>query len=114
MTLRAGRRYKLRFNVSGFDAERLRIVTDGERIIVRGTKLEESQHGVTSEREYEKKIEKPKEVNCAGIIASIYMALCNLWSMSCARELRGMCGIRLHPLYCDFMYFVLCILLTSV
>ena len=60
---RAGRRYKLRFNVAGFDAERLRVVTDGERIIVRGTKLEESHHGVTTEREYEKKIEKPKEVD---------------------------------------------------
>ena len=63
MTLRTGRRYKLRFNVFGFDPERLRVVTDGERIIVRGTKLEESHHGVTTEREYEKKIEKPKEVD---------------------------------------------------
>ena len=59
----AGRRYKLRFNVSGFDPERLRVVTDGDRIIVRGMKQEESQHGVTTEREYERKIEKPKEVD---------------------------------------------------
>jgi len=49
--------------VSGFDPERLRVVTDGERIIVRGTRLEESAHGVTTERDYEKKIEKPREVD---------------------------------------------------
>ena len=39
------------------------MVTDGERIIVRGTRLEESAHGVTTERDYEKKIEKPREVD---------------------------------------------------
>jgi len=49
--------------VYGFDPERLRIATDGERIIVRGTRQEENQHGVTAEREYERKIEKPKEVD---------------------------------------------------
>jgi len=58
-----GRRYKLRFNVAGFDAERLRVVTDGERIIVRAMRTEETHHGLTLEREYERKIEKPREVD---------------------------------------------------
>jgi len=49
--------------VAGFDAERLRVVTDGDRIIVRAMRTEENQHGVITEREYERKIEKPKEVD---------------------------------------------------
>jgi len=72
----AGRRYKIRFNVAGFDPERLRVATDGNRIIVRGTRrepLQDSNGGHVSsssavaevEREYERKIEKPREVDAA-------------------------------------------------
>jgi len=31
------------------------------------------------------------------------MALYNHWSTFHAQELSGMCGIRLHATYCDFM-----------
>lgn len=58
-----GRRYKIRFKVNGFDPKAIKVTTDGERIIVRATKLEEGENGVSVEREYCRKIQKPKEVD---------------------------------------------------
>lgn len=64
-----GRRYKIRFNVSGFDLKTIRVTTDGDRIIVRATKHEEEDGdgdgsgGATVDREYCRKIQKPKEVD---------------------------------------------------
>ena len=59
----SGRRYKLRFNVDGFDAKNVRVTTDGERIIVRCTRREKNEKGEDYDREYLRKIEKPKEVD---------------------------------------------------
>ena len=59
----SGRGFKVRFNMAGFDTANIRVATDGERIIVRATRSEEGDDGVTVEREYERKIEKPKEVD---------------------------------------------------
>ncbi|KAK2176487.1 hypothetical protein NP493_659g00017 [Ridgeia piscesae] len=53
-----GRRYKIPFDVSSFDARSVRVASDGDRIIVRAAKKEE---GTT--REYNRKVELPKEVD---------------------------------------------------
>jgi len=59
----SGRRCKMRFNVSGFEPENITVTTDGDRIIVRGVRHEEDKQGIGHDREYERKIEKPKEVD---------------------------------------------------
>ena len=59
----AGRRYKIRFNVQNFDTKNVSVSTDGDRIIVRATKMEEDESGNQVEAEYNRKIEKPKEVD---------------------------------------------------
>jgi len=57
----SGRRYKLRFNVSGCDPKSVRVSTDGDRIVVRATRYEED--GGADGREYCRKIQKPKDVD---------------------------------------------------
>lgn len=59
----SGRRYKLRFNVAGFEPENIKVATDGDRIIVGATRTEEGDGGKTVTKEYERKIERPKEVD---------------------------------------------------
>jgi len=54
----SGRRYKLRFNVAGCDPKSVRVSTDGDRIVVRATRCDED-----GEREYCRKIQKPKDVD---------------------------------------------------
>jgi len=56
----SGRRYKLRFNVSGCDPKSVRVSTDGDRIVVRATRYEDDSG---SGREYCRKIQKPKDVD---------------------------------------------------
>ena len=58
-----GRRYKLRFDVTSFDSKRVKVSTDGDRLIVRAYRTEEGSDGATVEREYSRKIEKPKDVD---------------------------------------------------
>jgi len=58
----SGRRCKLRFNVVGFEPKNVSVESDGERIIVKGSRKEENTDGVSYMREYARKIEKPKEV----------------------------------------------------
>jgi len=58
-----GRRYKLRFNVAGFEPKDVFVTTDGDRIVVRATKSEEDESGATVQREYCRKIQKPKDVD---------------------------------------------------
>ncbi|KAI0233467.1 hypothetical protein LSAT2_016277 [Lamellibrachia satsuma] len=53
-----GRRYKIPFDVGGFDGRSVRVASDGDRIIVRAAKKED---GVS--REYNRKVELPKEVD---------------------------------------------------
>ena len=52
------RRFKIPFNVSGFDARSVRVASDGDRIIVRASKRENSEL-----REHNRKIELPKDVD---------------------------------------------------
>lgn len=59
----SGRRYKLRFNVAGFEPENIKVATDGDRIIVGATRTEEGDGGRMVTKEYERKIERPKEVD---------------------------------------------------
>lgn len=60
-----GRRFKIRFNVFGYDLKTIRVTTDGDRIIVRATKHEDAGGGGGGvvEREFCRKIWKPKEVD---------------------------------------------------
>lgn len=59
-----GRRYKIRFDVSGFDPKNVKVSTDGERIVVKATRMEDIDgSGKKSLREYNRKIERPKEVD---------------------------------------------------
>lgn len=56
------RKFRLRFDLTGFDPESVRVTSDNERIIVRATKSEEGSHGVAVKKEYNRKIQKPKDV----------------------------------------------------
>ena len=58
----SGRRYKLRFNVSGCDPKSVRVSTDGDRIVVRATRYDDDGGGGGG-REYCRKIQKPKDVD---------------------------------------------------
>ena len=53
----AGRRYKIRFDVTGFDANSIRVATDGDRIVVRASRSDEQG------RQYCRKIQKPRGVD---------------------------------------------------
>jgi len=53
----AGRRYKIRFDMTGFDAGSIRVTTDGDRIIVQAARSDE--HGC----HYCRKIQKPRGVD---------------------------------------------------
>ena len=53
----AGRRYKIRFDVTGFDANSIRVSTDGDRIVVRAVRSGEEG------RQYCRKIQKPRGVD---------------------------------------------------
>ena len=58
-----GRRFKLRFNLEGFEKKSIRVSTDVDRIIVRAQRVEEDEDGKSVTRNYHRKIEKPKEVD---------------------------------------------------
>jgi len=85
-SVETGRRYQLRFNVAGFEPSAIRVTTDGVRIIVRAAKAERREihkaetgcREITDgedtlpcvvEREYYRKIQKPKEVDHAKLRA---------------------------------------------
>lgn len=53
----AGRRYKIRFDVAGFDAGSIRVMTDGNRIVVQAARSDERG------RQYCRKIQKPRGVD---------------------------------------------------
>jgi len=53
----AGRSYKIRFDVAGFDASSIRVTTDGERIVVQAARSDEHR------RQYCRKIQKPRGVD---------------------------------------------------
>lgn len=57
------RRYQLRFNLADFEPASVRVTTDGSRIVVRAARQEEDEHGITTTREYARKIQKPREVD---------------------------------------------------
>lgn len=59
----SGKRYQLRFNVSDFEAQTVRVTTDEMRIVVYAVRLEEDEYGITTEREYCRKIHKPREID---------------------------------------------------
>lgn len=63
-SLETGRKFKVRFNVSGFDPKSIQVSTDGERIIVRAVKVETDDLGhETGRQEFSRKIMKPKDVD---------------------------------------------------
>jgi len=53
----SGRRYKIRFDVTGFVASSVRVSTDGDRIVVRAERSDEQG------RQYCRKIQKPRGVD---------------------------------------------------
>ena len=64
----SGRRYKLRFDVSGCDPRSVRVSTDGDRIVVRATRYDDDDAGGGGGaggggREYCRKIQKPRDVD---------------------------------------------------
>ena len=59
-----GRKYRLRFKRCWLIKESIRVSTDGDRIVVRANSQEVSENGGTTvERMFERKIQKPKEVD---------------------------------------------------
>lgn len=62
-SLDTGRKFKVRFNVLGFDPRSIQVTTDGDRIVVRATKTETDEEGETVRRSYERKILKPKDAD---------------------------------------------------
>lgn len=63
-SLETGRKFKVRFNVSGFDPKSIQVSTDGERIIVRAVKVVTDDHGhETGRQEFSRKIMKPKDID---------------------------------------------------
>ena len=63
----AGRRFKLRFNCIGFDPKDVTVTAEGDRVVVRAVKMEEDTKGNMVEMEYNRKIEKPKEVDISKV-----------------------------------------------
>lgn len=59
------RRFKLRFNLCGFERKSVRVSTDGDRIQVAAVRHEEQDNGKMVEKHYVRKIEKPREVDCS-------------------------------------------------
>lgn len=58
-----GRRFKLRYDVSGYDPETITVSCEGDRIIVKATSKQEDADGKLVDREYMRKIEKPIDVD---------------------------------------------------
>lgn len=58
-----GRKFKVRFNVAGFDPRSIQVTTDGDRIVVCATKTETDNGGSMVRRSYERKILKPKDAD---------------------------------------------------
>lgn len=67
----SGKRYQLRFNVSDFEPQTVRVTTDEMRIVVYAVRLEEDEYGITTEREYCRKIHKPREIDHSKLKAYI-------------------------------------------
>src|SRR6218665_1855489 len=67
----SGKRYQLRFNVSDFEPQTVKVTTDEVRIVVYAVRLEEDEYGITTQREYCRKIQKPKEVDHSKLMACI-------------------------------------------
>lgn len=57
------RKFRLRFDLRGFDPDSVRVASDSDRIVVRATKMEDSPSGVPVKRDFDRKIQKPREVD---------------------------------------------------
>lgn len=57
------RKFRLRFDLRGFDPDSVRVSSDSDRIVVRATKMEDTPSGVPVKRDFNRKIQKPKEVD---------------------------------------------------
>jgi HSP20 family molecular chaperone IbpA len=58
-----GRRFKLRFDVSGFEPETVHVSTDNDRVSIRAKKKETQEDGTVEETSWCRKIERPSEVD---------------------------------------------------
>lgn len=57
------RKFRLRFDVSGFDVETIEVSADGQRIVVQAAKTETTARGKTVKRQFIRKIQNPIEID---------------------------------------------------
>lgn len=57
-----GRRFKVRFNLTGFSRKDIGVTSDGETIEVRASRMVEHDDGTTIQKDYVRKVEKPPGV----------------------------------------------------
>lgn len=57
------RKFRLRFDLRGFEPDSIRVTSDNDRIVVRAVKAEDTPSGVTVRRDYNRKIQKLRDVD---------------------------------------------------
>lgn len=58
-----GRRFKIRFNLTGFSRKNISVTSDGETIEVRASRMVEQNDGTTIQKDYVRKVGKPPGVD---------------------------------------------------